>query len=220
MDSQRDEQLLSVGQQCSHPSCLLVDFLPFKCQHCAEAFCQEHFLAKDHSCPSYDETKHNRIAPHCPLCNEPVAIPPGQDPNIRMDTHLTKECTVMTGRAKQKSKPVCQSARCGKVLYSPIRCDKCHKQFCPSHRFPSDHRCSPAPVAQSSRLLNLSAPNINTKALNAKASAATDALKKHIPTSLPKPSPQPSTSPPPASPLFSPKQTGEHILPLKPSIHS
>lgn len=29
----------------------------------------------------------------------------------------------MTGRAKQKSKPTCESARCNKVLYSPIRCD-------------------------------------------------------------------------------------------------
>lgn len=60
-----DEQLLAIGKQCSHPTCLLVDFLPFKCQHCSEAFCQEHFLVKDHDCPKYDETKHNRIAPHC-----------------------------------------------------------------------------------------------------------------------------------------------------------
>ena len=139
---ERDEQLLAVGQQCSHASCLLIDFLPFKCQHCDQPYCQEHFLAKDHQCPSYDESKHNRIAPRCtslvyhlgfdtniskkgPLCNEPVAIPPGQDPNVRMDVHLTKECTVMTGRRKQKSVPVCEKVRCTKTLYQPIRCDVC-----------------------------------------------------------------------------------------------
>ncbi|KAK0504238.1 hypothetical protein EDD18DRAFT_1132574 [Armillaria luteobubalina] len=185
----QDAPLLAIGKQCSHPSCLLVDFLPFKCQHCELPYCQEHFLAKDHHCPKYDETKHNRVAPNCPLCNEPVAIPPGQDPNVKMESHFATQCSAMTGKAKTKSLPVCQRVKCGKTLYSPIRCDKCRKQFCPSHRFPSDHSCSPTPVSGASRLLSMNTNSMtaNAKSLNSKASAvgaaAVDAVKKSIPSS-------------------------------------
>jgi predicted nucleic acid binding AN1-type Zn finger protein len=120
----RETHLLSVGKQCSAPSCHLVDFLPFKCQHCEESFCGDHFKTVDHNCPKYDETKFNRVAPNCPLCNEPIAIRPGQDPNIRMDQHISNECSVMTGKSgKAKSAPVCARGKCGKVLFAPIRCD-------------------------------------------------------------------------------------------------
>ena len=139
-NTERDTQLLSVGQQCSESSCLLVDFLPFKCQHCSQSFCGEHFLAAAHHCPQYDESKHNRVAPSCasfprisphlltyiigPLCNTPVAIPPGEDPNIRMERHINTECSVMTGKSgRTRSQPVCARGKCGKVLYAPIACN-------------------------------------------------------------------------------------------------
>lgn len=120
--SERDQQLLSIGQQCSDQSCLMVDFLPFKCQHCTKSFCQDHFKVDAHKCPAYDESKHNRVAPSCPLCNTPVAIPPNQDPNIRMEQHINDECSVMTGRRKAKSAPICARGKCGKVLFAPISC--------------------------------------------------------------------------------------------------
>ncbi|KAG7088412.1 hypothetical protein E1B28_012409 [Marasmius oreades] len=182
---ERDQQLLAIGKQCSHASCNLVDFLPFKCQHCQQSFCQEHFKVETHSCPNYDASKHDRIAPSCPFCNTPVAIPPGQDPNIRMENHFVKECSVMLGREVKKATPTCARSRCGKVLYAPIRCDKCGKQFCPAHRFPGDHTCSPVSRAQmtrpgaptvNSRLLNLNA-KINEKASTA-GNATVGAIKK------------------------------------------
>jgi hypothetical protein len=139
----RDEQLLNVGRQCSHPSCRLVDFLPFKCQHCANSFCAEHFKPTSHSCPKFDEAKYNRVAPDCecrprifssclvqrplcagPLCNEPVPIPPGEDPNIRMERHLAMDCSVMTGRSKKaNATPRCARPKCGKLLFAQIQCD-------------------------------------------------------------------------------------------------
>ncbi|KAI0259832.1 hypothetical protein BC834DRAFT_904193 [Gloeopeniophorella convolvens] len=129
----RDQQMLSVGRQCAHPSCHLVDFLPFKCQHCAESFCADHFKPASHTCPRYDETKFNRVAPDCPLCNEPVPIPPGEDPNIRMERHLTVDCSVMTGRSrKANATPKCSKPKCGKVLIAQIQCDKCRQKFCQS----------------------------------------------------------------------------------------
>ncbi|EIW81071.1 hypothetical protein CONPUDRAFT_82142 [Coniophora puteana RWD-64-598 SS2] len=159
-----DHQLLGVGQQCSAPSCHLIDFLPFKCQHCNENFCGDHFSVSGHKCPKYDESKHNRVAPSCPLCNEPVAIPPGQDPNVRMDRHINTECSVITGKAAKKSTPVCTRGKCGKVLFAPISCDKCRKQFCASHRFPSDHDCVSLSTASTATKLR-SKPAMSTPSL-------------------------------------------------------
>jgi hypothetical protein len=65
---ERDAQLLSVGHQCSLPSCHLVDFLPFKCQHCDQRFCVEHYSVDGHKCPKYDERKFDRVAPSCAYC--------------------------------------------------------------------------------------------------------------------------------------------------------
>ncbi|KAH7885211.1 hypothetical protein F5I97DRAFT_1830408 [Phlebopus sp. FC_14] len=155
-ENERDAQLMSIGHQCSESSCLLVDFLPFKCQHCEQCFCGEHFLVAAHKCPKYDESKHNRVAPNCPLCNIPVAIPPGEDPNIRMERHISHECSVMTGKSgRTTSTPVCARGKCGKVLFSPIVCDSCRKQYCAQHRFPKDHRCTSlaAPTTSSQRIV-------------------------------------------------------------------
>jgi hypothetical protein len=123
MASLREQELLSVGAQCSHQSCLLVDFLPFKCQHCEDSFCQEHFMVTAHKCPKYDESKYNRVSPNCPLCNVVVSVRPGQDPNEAVEAHFMKDCSIMTGRTKaKKSTPICARARCGKALFAPIRC--------------------------------------------------------------------------------------------------
>jgi len=156
--------------------------LPFKCHHCELSFCQEHFKVDAHKCLKYDDSKHNRVAPNCPLCNIPIAVRPGQDPNVRMDAHLEKECSVVTGKVKSKSTLTCARGNCKKVLFSPIRCDKCKAQFCATHRFPQDHNCSaPAQSHSTSRLVNLGAEarNLNSKASLAGA-AAVDAVRKSM----------------------------------------
>lgn len=56
-----------------------------------------------------------------PICSTPVAIPQGQDPNVRMTHHIERECGK---RPEDISKvPRCASGRCTKVLYAPIKCD-------------------------------------------------------------------------------------------------
>jgi hypothetical protein len=122
--TERDAQLLSIGHQCSSPLCRLVDFLPFKCAHCAQPFCADHYLPTSHACAKYDPAQHDRVAPDCPMCGTPVAIPPGEDPNARMERHFARECAVMTGRAAKKS-PTCAHKKCEKILYAPISCDVC-----------------------------------------------------------------------------------------------
>ncbi|KAH6911403.1 hypothetical protein BKA70DRAFT_1267550, partial [Coprinopsis sp. MPI-PUGE-AT-0042] len=171
--TERDAQLLAIGQQCSHPQCTLIDFLPFKCQHCHDSFCQEHYKVEDgHQCPKYDASKHNRVAPECPLCNTPIG-------------HLDNECSVVTGRVQAKKTPICARNNCKKVLFSPIRCDQCREQFCPSHRFPSDHTCKAPAAPQGPARPTLSASasstakNLNTKA-SSKASEAVSSMKQSV----------------------------------------
>ncbi|KAI9443113.1 hypothetical protein H4582DRAFT_1922465 [Lactarius indigo] len=183
---ERDQQMLAIGRQCSHPSCLQVDFLPFKCQHCANSFCADHFKPELHSCSKYDETKYNRVAPDCPLCNEPVPIPPGEDPNIRMERHLTVDCSVMTGRShKASSAPKC------------ARTQKCRQKFCPEHRFPNSHNCSSlsslaAPTSISSAPSRASS---RTSAVNASGLAAMKRAAASAKSVVSSPSTRTSTTP-------------------------
>ncbi|KAF9464221.1 hypothetical protein BDZ94DRAFT_1257299 [Collybia nuda] len=205
MSTDRDAQLLAIGKQCSHPSCLLVDFLPFKCQHCEEAFCQEHFTVSAHHCPKYDESKHNRVAPDCPFCHTPVAVRPNQDPNVRMEEHFNNECSVITGKTgKARTMPICARVNCKKVLFQPIQCNSCKDTFCPAHRFPADHNCTPVALTDAKPGMTNPFANINTKSLNTKASTAgaatIGAIKKTIAT-VPKPKP---TTPAKTDPKVSP----------------
>ncbi|PPQ91686.1 hypothetical protein CVT25_012899 [Psilocybe cyanescens] len=189
---ERDTHILDIGKQCSHSTCLLVDFLPFKCQHCKLSFCQEHFRVEDHKCPQYDDTKY--IVPSCPLCNQPVYIEQGRDPNISMDLHLEKNCSVVTGRVKARTVPVCARGNCQKPLIISMQCSSCKKKFCPTHRHPDDHRCHPTVSTPANNKLNAKpnapnpfanlnagAKNFNTKA-TAAGNAAVDAVKKSINT--------------------------------------
>ncbi|OJT14671.1 AN1-type zinc finger protein 2B [Trametes pubescens] len=186
---ERDHQLLDIGQQCSEASCLVVDFLPFKCQHCSHAYCGDHFLPTAHHCEKYDAAKLDRIAPSCPLCNTPVAIPPGQDPNIRMEQHINTQCSVMTGKsAKAKSTPTCARPKCGKVLFAPIRCDSCKHQYCPQHRFPADHSCADLP-SSSAKTTSTAKTWTNVSNQTSAASAAAVAALKRAAASTTAPSP-------------------------------
>ncbi|KAF9781607.1 hypothetical protein BJ322DRAFT_1077185 [Thelephora terrestris] len=196
--SEPPDGLLAVGHQCSAQYCDLIDFLPFKCQHCERKFCGEHYLPASHKCDKYDERKHNRVAPSCPLCNIPVTIPDGQDPNIPMEQHITNECSVMTGKAKKSNQPHCSNPRCKKLLFAPIRCDKCSQQFCPQHRFPSDHPCKTTTQTSSKPLTNT--PSVSTKAqdiasdVSAKSNAAMAAIKRSMASAKSSAKPTPSSS--------------------------
>lgn len=182
--AERDQQLLSIGHQCSEATCMLIDFLPIECQHCAKPFCTDHFLPASHKCDKYDESKYNRVASSCPLCNAPIAIPPGQDPNIRMERHFNQECSVMTGKSgKARSSPICAKGKCGKVLFQPIRCSNCQQQYCPAHRFPATHDCSSLNSSTSAATSKAHSNPIFTsphQTLAASASSAVASIKRTL----------------------------------------
>jgi len=102
------------------------------------------------------QTKYDRVAPPCPLCSKPIAIPPNEDPNIKMSRHIETDCATATGKSPKASSttPRCENPKCKKILFASIKCDTCKHSFCPEHRFPSAHRCldagsTPAPRASS-----------------------------------------------------------------------
>ncbi|CAE6473617.1 hypothetical protein ACGC1H_005446 [Rhizoctonia solani] len=137
-----DAQMMFVGSACSLPSCSLHDFLPIRCNLCSETFCSDHFKPGEHTCPKFDPSTADRIAPSCPLCDTPVSVPLGRDVNDVMDNHIMKECTAAGNRKSASPTNRCPAPRCNKVMYAPIRCDNCRKEFCPSHRFPKQHVCT------------------------------------------------------------------------------
>ena len=57
-----------------------------------------------------------------PLCSFPVSVRPGEDSDARMDRHIERECSYMTGEVKARTSPVCSRLRCKKVLFVPITC--------------------------------------------------------------------------------------------------
>ncbi|KAG1821281.1 hypothetical protein EV424DRAFT_1644355 [Suillus variegatus] len=118
---EQEAQILGLGTPCSYPHCSLLDFLPFKCPHCpgTPAFCSEHF----HPHCTTAHAHLDRVAPNCPLCSVPVAIPPGEDPNVRMERHISRFCEVMNASGRQQGKggsKICARGKCGKVLFAPI----------------------------------------------------------------------------------------------------
>lgn len=120
MSASQSKELLTAGRTCSHSACNTIDFLPFKCHHCNQSFCQEHWKPEEHSCNNYDPAAHDRIVPQCPLCNIPVAVPSGGDVNDAMDLHILTDCSAAL--TKKKKGPHCANSKCGKVLISPILC--------------------------------------------------------------------------------------------------
>ncbi|KAG1751111.1 hypothetical protein EDB19DRAFT_2035953 [Suillus lakei] len=191
--NERETQLLGLGTPCSYPHCSLLDFLPFKCPHCpgSPAFCAEHF----HPHCTTAHAHLDRVAPNCPLCSVPVAIPPGEDPNVRMERHISRFCEVTNTSGTQQGKggsKICARGKCGKILFAPIGCDKCHKEFCPQHRFPKDHSC-PSLTSHRPNTSSTSRPSIRPSPVSA-APSSSSAKSAPPPLSRPAPPSKPTSA--------------------------
>ncbi|KAG8733036.1 hypothetical protein FRC10_000466 [Ceratobasidium sp. 414] len=192
-----DAQMMFVGSACSQATCNQHDFLPIRCDLCAATFCSDHFRPVDHQCAKYDNLKADRVAPSCPLCNTPVSIPIGQDPNDKMDAHIMNDCPVMGNRRSAKAQaPRCASSKCGKVLIAPIRCN----HSCASHSAASIPKPAPSPAPQSAsskladKLSNISIAGARPSQSAPAAKAAMAAMNRLA--TRPRPAPAATTSQP------------------------
>ncbi|TDL23230.1 hypothetical protein BD410DRAFT_787562 [Rickenella mellea] len=189
---ERAEPLLHIGKQCSSTKCTLVDFLPLKCEHCKEDFCGDHFKPDAHECKEWDPSKHDRVAPPCPLCSTPVAIPPNEDPNLRMERHINSECVAMGNTGKAPTVTKCGNKKCTKMWFMPIQCEKCRKQFCPEHRDSARHHCVTTTINEAPSSSNLGKTAVQQTSAASAAAAAAIRRQMASMTSKPKPKPQPT----------------------------
>ncbi|KAF9388518.1 zinc finger, AN1-type domain [Podila verticillata] len=137
-------ELPSIGKHCSDATCSQLDFLPFTCPYCKQIFCQDHWRLEGHNCPKKDEaTLRDQRVPICPLCDKPVPVKKGEDPNVRMEQHIAAGCPEP---ATTISKPIytnsCNAKGCKNRSAIPIICQKCRLNYCLKHRLEGDHSCS------------------------------------------------------------------------------
>lgn len=130
-------ELPHIGKHCSLKSCSKLDFLPFECDACKQIFCDEHYIYKEHNC-AQSYTK-NVLVPQCPLCDCPIPVKRGEDPNIKVNEHISKECEIP--KKKKMYDKRCSFAGCKKKELVPMTCNRCRLNFCIQHRLEMDHKC-------------------------------------------------------------------------------
>ncbi|RWR73756.1 zinc finger AN1 and C2H2 domain-containing protein [Cinnamomum micranthum f. kanehirae] len=129
-----------LGKHCSVDECKLIDFLPFTCDRCKQAFCLEHRSYTKHSCPKADLQDVTVLV--CPLCAKGVRLDPNEDPNITWDSHVNTDCDPSNYQKVTKKKR-CPAPGCRETLTfsNTIRCRDCTLEHCLKHRFGPDHKC-------------------------------------------------------------------------------
>ncbi|OLY83223.1 Proteasome subunit alpha type-6 [Smittium mucronatum] len=106
---------------------------------------ENHWKVEAHNCPQKHKIVDVRV-PTCPLCNAPIPITRGENPNFRVEAHIRNGCKKVPGTTSNK--PVYRSEKCnvhscktkGMVF---TNCSKCQKKYCLTHRHEADHDCHP-----------------------------------------------------------------------------
>ncbi|KNE62909.1 hypothetical protein AMAG_08087 [Allomyces macrogynus ATCC 38327] len=165
-------ELPDVGKNCGLKECKQLDFLPYTCHRCQGVFCHEHWKPADHNCPRLHDPAYDRVVPQCPLCGVAVPVARNEDPNARMDAHISSGCRPPPSSGASPNKAVyahkCHVRGCTNKSAVAITCKACGHQYCLKHRNERDHACAPPPppptssassamAAVTSRLANLPA---------------------------------------------------------------
>lgn len=130
-----------LGKNCSESTCKQLDFLPMKCDACQKVFCKEHVLYHHHNCEA--SYKKDVQVPVCPLCNQPVPVNRGEQPDIKVGEHIDRDC--QSDPAKEKRKIYinkCSMKGCRQKEMIKVLCNTCQRNYCLKHRHPQDHNCN------------------------------------------------------------------------------
>lgn len=140
MQHQNSADLLALGSHCSVAACQQIDFLPFKCDCCANVFCLQHRTYEAHSCQKAGSRDTNTIV--CPICAKAVKLTAADDPYAIFDRHTQIDCDP-TNYAKVHQRPKCPAKGCREKLgaINTYTCKECNTQVCLKHRFPEAHQC-------------------------------------------------------------------------------
>lgn len=137
-------ELPHLGQHCSQNACNKLDFLPIRCDACNQTFCTEHYNYLNHNCPNTYE-KNNQV-PVCPLCNTPIPVGRGLQPDIVVGAHIDNDCQADPAKDRRKVfTNKCSVRKCKTKEVIPVVCDECRQNYCLKHRHPTDHQCDGKP---------------------------------------------------------------------------
>ncbi|KAJ8953580.1 hypothetical protein NQ318_003002 [Aromia moschata] len=133
-------ELPHLGNNCSKSDCNKLDFLPIKCDTCGHLFCDEHYSYTTHDC--VNAYKKNNQVPVCPLCNKPIPVQKGQQPDAVVGAHIDTDCQSDPAKSRRKVfTNKCSAKRCKTKEVIPVVCNECSLNFCLKHRHPTDHDC-------------------------------------------------------------------------------
>ena len=128
----------------------------------------EHYFYTKHDCANA-YLKDNQV-PVCPLCNKPIPVGQGQQPDQVVGAHIDNDC--QSDPAKNKRKVFtnrCSRKGCKVKEVVPVICDDCGLNFCLKHRHVQDHQCQGKKGAVKERMLNAAL----ARQQNAKSTATT-----------------------------------------------
>eukprot|EP00933_Yihiella_yeosuensis_P053616 TRINITY_DN51890_c0_g1_i1.p1 TRINITY_DN51890_c0_g1~~TRINITY_DN51890_c0_g1_i1.p1 ORF type:complete len:193 (+),score=22.71 TRINITY_DN51890_c0_g1_i1:69-581(+) len=131
------------GKHCEDPYCRQQDLLPLQCNACGKTYCSNHFSYEAHSCPKGRKETDKRVIV-CPLCQEAIPLPFGEDENEVWERHFSTTCRPKTTAAT--GPPRCPVRGCKEKLTfsNSCTCDKCKLKVCLKHRYEEDHECRPS----------------------------------------------------------------------------
>jgi hypothetical protein len=130
---------------CMMAQCTHSDFLPTKCMNCNRKFCSHHISPQSHGCTNY--AKKDARTVECPLCNQAVAVRPGQSPDAAVGAHIETGCTPSGAQAAAGQRlNMCSFGTCTRNEIQQIVCDYCRQTYCVEHRHPKQHSCRAKPT--------------------------------------------------------------------------
>lgn len=146
-------ELPHLGKQCAIENCLQKnDYLILKCTFCKLQFCNSHSKPRESQQESDVQGGHfchafpvDARTIQCPVCNQIIPVPKGNDPDLLVNDHISKGC--VKGKEKKIFTNQCGKKGCLKKELVPMECKICKRNFCIKHRLETDHECpGPPPV--------------------------------------------------------------------------
>ncbi|CAO3648759.1 unnamed protein product [Mucor hiemalis] len=143
----------------------MFDFLPYTCVNCKKFLSRPlqvtgpslpKFTRSKHGCPvcllkltsnKREEANDSISVPICPICDKPVPVKRGNDPNIRMNQHIQSNCSDL----EPKNDNTCRKKGCTTKMLVPMHCPECKLSFCVKHRLEVDHQCQGKPSKKNSK---------------------------------------------------------------------
>jgi predicted nucleic acid binding AN1-type Zn finger protein len=121
-------ELPNLGKHCQGKNCNLLDYLPYTCNKCKKVFCDSHF--KDHTALNDCAGIGNVTVPVCPICNKPVPVGRDEDPNVRMNMHISTNCKDPEKTVSKKAfVNICSVNGCSKKEAIPFTCKNCKLKY-------------------------------------------------------------------------------------------